>query len=179
MTYKGGWTIDHRRGERPPEPAPADLPAPARWRCCRRREGRIDRDGTEWVVEHPDAAEHYERERRLERIERIVREEAEAAAEDRDGGDAEDDGHLRVAEEALLRYVDGDVPEHRARAVTDMAAKIENPELALEDEDRAAGGALLPRGVGRPERAVDVEEVRARLDDRETDVGPAVRRGDG
>lgn len=124
MTHRGGWEVVERVDERPEEPAPDELP-PGRWRCARRRDGRIDRDGVEWTVETADAADAYRRTRYVERGEEWLawrRQGREATA-----GEGGDDGSraTELAEEALRRYVDGEVDAERAEAVVELAARLE------------------------------------------------------
>jgi len=84
MSFQGGWERVAQYGDRPEKPDPRAVDSPARYRCVRRREGRIDEDGCEWIVEHPDAEEQYARDRRLEEIWRKVREQQEQEDSDDD-----------------------------------------------------------------------------------------------
>lgn len=69
MTHRGGWETVATWEDGPPEPkTPYSVRPPSKIRCVRRRRGRIDKDGVEWTVEHPDAAERYERLRLLDEI---------------------------------------------------------------------------------------------------------------
>lgn len=81
MTHRGGWERVARFEDEAPEPKPEDsIDPPARLRCVRRREGRIDAGGLEWTVEHPAAAERYRRLRARDRLVEGIQELGEADA---------------------------------------------------------------------------------------------------